>query len=164
MGSCKHLVLFCRYLSSGGLGLPTFDRIQILLEYDTICEAIKSSISQYILCRTALRSMVLFLVPRESEPEPFLGQYIMANEIYSLKKWFRLVIEVSLESCKHKVHVLAYHNNLPRIMLWRVWAVDRFKHKSFLDTISALIIDKKSWRLWMSIFKTYFALHKPVPL
>ena len=98
--------------------MPTFDRIQILLEYDTICEAIKSSITQYIPCRTALRSMVLFLVPSGSEPELFLynGQW----DLLFKKTWFRLVVEVSLESCKHKVHVLADHKNLPRIMLQRV--------------------------------------------
>lgn len=69
MGNCELLVLFCRYLSSGGIGLPTFDRIEILLEYDTICEAAKSSISQSIPSRIALRSMVLFPVPHKSKPE-----------------------------------------------------------------------------------------------
>ena len=80
---CEHSVLFCHYLSSGGLGLPTFDRIEKLLEIGTIYEAAKTSISLYIPCIIALRSMVLFLVPHESKPELILGQYTLKRQLCS---------------------------------------------------------------------------------
>lgn len=86
MGICEHSVLFCHHLSSGGLGLPTFDRIEKLLENDTIYEAAKISISLYIYipCIIALRSILLFLVPHhpnESKPELILGQYTPKRQL-----------------------------------------------------------------------------------
>lgn len=87
MGICEHSVLFCHDLSSGGLGLPTFDRIEKLLEIGTIYEAAKTSISLYIPCIIALRSMVLFLVPHESKPELILGQYTPKKAIMQSYFW-----------------------------------------------------------------------------
>lgn len=61
-----------------------------LLENDTICEAVKISISQYI---KALRSMVLFLVSHESKPELILGQYTPKRWLYS--RISRLLLKTS---------------------------------------------------------------------
>ena len=83
MGIYEHSVLFCHDLSSGGLGLPTFDRIEKLLEIGTIYEAAKTSISLYIPCIIALRSIVLFLVPHGSKPELILGQYTPKRQLCS---------------------------------------------------------------------------------